>query len=118
MPDYVDRAREALAEMFRQVGDRWVRGPDGELRRGMLIRILVLPGDLAGVEDSLRWIASTLSPELPVSLLAQYRPFLRRPVAGFPELVRPLEPPEWRTAVEAMERWMHGDRQMAQARFI
>lgn len=118
VPDYVDRAREALAEMFRQVGDRWVRGPDGELRRGMLIRILVLPGDLAGVEDSLRWIASTLSPELPVSLLAQYRPFLRRPVAGFPELVRPLEPPEWRTAVEAMERWMHGDRQMAQARFI
>ena len=118
VPDYVDRSREALTEMFRQVGDRWTLGPDGELERGMLIRILVLPGDLAGVESSLRWIADTLSPELPVSLLAQYRPLLRRPVARFPELQRRLHRDEWRTAVDALDRWMRADRQMAQVRFI
>jgi len=118
VPDYVERAREALAEMFRQVGDRWELGPDGELRRGMLVRILVLPGDLAGVERSLRWIADRLSPELPVSLLAQYRPLLRRPVSRFPELCRRLERDEWRAAVDALDRWLRGERQMAQARFI
>ncbi len=118
VPDYVDRAREALSEMFRQVGDGWELGPDGELRRGMLVRILVLPGDLAGVERSLRWIADVLSPELPVSLLAQYRPVLRRPVARFPALRRRLERDEWRAAVDALDRWMRGDRQMAQVRVI
>ena len=118
VPDYVDRAREALTEMYRQVGDSWELGPDGELRRGMLIRILVLPGDLAGVERSLRWIAESLSPGLPVSLLAQYRPMLRRPVARFPELGRRLDRGEWRSAVDALDRWMRGGRQMAQVRLI
>jgi putative pyruvate formate lyase activating enzyme len=118
VPDYVDRARASLTEMFRQVGDRWELGPDGELERGMLVRILVLPGTLAGVESSLRWIADTLSPELPVSLLAQYRPLLRRPVDRFPELRRRLERDEWRSAVDALDRWMGGNRQMVQVRFI
>ncbi len=54
--DYPQRARDALAEMYRQVNESWEIGPEGELRRGLLVRMLVLPGNLAGIEDNLRWL--------------------------------------------------------------
>ncbi|MEN8164486.1 MAG: radical SAM protein, partial [Acidobacteriota bacterium] len=74
VPEYPTRARAALEEMFRQVGADWHLDSDGALERGLLVRILVLPNDLANVADSLRWIADTLSPDVRISLLAQYRP--------------------------------------------
>jgi putative pyruvate formate lyase activating enzyme len=114
--DYPQRARAALAEMYRQVGDAWELGPEGELRRGLLVRLLVLPGGLAGVEASLAWIAGELSPKVAVSLLAQYRPAHRVPRA--PELAdldRPISRDEWRQAVEALERHMEGDHHHVQA---
>ena len=114
--DYPQRARAALAEMYRQVGDSWKLGPEGELRRGLLVRMLVLPGGLAGVEASLAWIAGELSPKVAVSLLAQYRPAHRVPRS--PELAdldRPVSRDEWRQAVKAIERHMEGDHHHVQA---
>ncbi len=60
--DYPARARAALLEMHRQLGDDWLLAPDGALERGLLIRLLVLPDGLAGIEDSLAWVARELSP--------------------------------------------------------
>jgi len=114
VPDYPHRARAALAEMYRQVGDGWRLGPSGELLRGMLVRILVLPEDRAGVGDSLDWIARELSPEVAVSLLAQYRPEHRVRLGGFPEIARPLAAAEWRSAVGALRRTLAGDRHQVQ----
>jgi putative pyruvate formate lyase activating enzyme len=114
--DYPQRARAALAEMHRQMGDAWELGPEGELRRGLLVRMLVLPGGLAGIEESLAWIAGELSPKVAVSLLAQYRPAHRVPCT--PELAdldRAISRDEWRQAVEALERHMEGDRHHVQA---
>lgn len=72
-PDYPERAKEALKEMYRQVGDLQV-GPDGVARRGLLVRHLVLPNDLAGSEECLRFLAEELSVKVGLSLLSQYRP--------------------------------------------
>ncbi|HHQ48912.1 MAG TPA: radical SAM protein [Acidobacteria bacterium] len=109
--DYPARARAAIAEMFRQVGDRWETAPDGTLRRGLLIRILVLPNDLAGVEDSLRWIASELSPRVAVSLMAQYYPTHLAALPGrYPLLSRPISAGEWDRALAALERFLDGER--------
>ena len=112
--DYPQRAREALTEIFRQVGDDWVLGPDGELRRGLLVRILVLPEGLAGVEESLRWLAGSLSPRIAVSLLAQYRPAHRVSASSFPALARSLSDREWQSAAAALRRPMSGDRHQVQ----
>jgi putative pyruvate formate lyase activating enzyme len=69
---YVEVNRRAIAEMFRQVGtlalDR-----QGIARRGILVRHLVLPEDLAGSRESLAFLAS-LSPRMVVSIMAQYSP--------------------------------------------
>src|SRR3982751_2792116 len=53
--DYATHARNAIKEMHRQMGDELVFGEDGLLKRGLLIRLLVLPNDIAETENSLRW---------------------------------------------------------------
>jgi hypothetical protein len=58
--------------MYKQTGDELVFGADGLLKRGLVIRLLVLPNDIAGVRESLEWIKDTLSPLVAVSLMAQY----------------------------------------------
>src|ERR1700730_2163300 len=50
---YSSVSRAALAEMYRQMGDELIYGESGLLRRGLVIRLLVLPNDLGGVRESL-----------------------------------------------------------------
>ena len=70
--DYATHAHNAIKEMFRQTGDKLIYGADGLLKRGLVIRLLVLPNDLAGIEENLRWIRDELSPKVAISLMAQY----------------------------------------------
>jgi putative pyruvate formate lyase activating enzyme len=113
--DYPQRAHEALAEMYRQVGDAWVLGPEGELRRGLLVRMLVLPEGLAGIEENLAWIGRNLAPTVTISLLAQYRPAHRVPrTPDLADLDRGVNRTEWQRAVAALEENMTGDRHHVQ----
>src|SRR5918993_2467149 len=64
VPGYAEHARRALAEMFRQTGDSLVFDGAGLLRRGLVVRLLVLPNDVAGVGEALRWIREHLSPRV------------------------------------------------------
>ncbi len=109
VPEYTERARVAIEEMFRQVGAAWHLDADQTLSRGLLIRLLVLPHDVAGIADSLRWIAEKLSPEVRISLLAQYRPHhLAARADRYPLLARRISAGEWEMAVEALELTMAG----------
>jgi len=100
---YVFHARAALEEMFRQTGDRLIYGEDGLLKRGLVIRLLVLPNDLAGIEDSLRWIRDRLSPRVAVSLMAQYFPTNKVGLDRYPLLSRKIRWSEWINAIDQME---------------
>ena len=79
--DYPDVARAAILEMHRQVGPLVV-GPDGLARRGVLIRHLVMPGQLDETRAILGWIADTLGPDAYVNLMGQYRPEYKVPGAS------------------------------------
>jgi putative pyruvate formate lyase activating enzyme len=99
--DYPERAREALAEMHRQVGVLQM-GPDGLARRGMLVRHLVLPGLGAESAAIFRWLAEALSPDTYLNVMAQYRP--DHLVPGTPRLRdinRRPSPEEWEAAYQA-----------------
>jgi len=96
-PDYVVRARAAIVEMHRQVGELKV-GSDGLARQGVLIRHLVLPNNLAGSFETLRWIRQTLGCDVTVNIMAQYHPSYR--AAAFNELQRPLSFEEYRKVVD------------------
>ncbi|MCX6000059.1 MAG: radical SAM protein [Chloroflexi bacterium] len=72
-PDYVPRAREAIREMHRQVGDLVV-DEEGLAQKGLIVRHLILPNGLAGSEESLRWLAREIGPRVTVSIMSQYSP--------------------------------------------
>ena len=77
-PNYVACARQAIREMYRQVGDLVV-DESGVAQQGLIVRHLVLPNGLAGSEESLTWLAQELSPTVAVSIMAQYLPLHRAP---------------------------------------
>jgi putative pyruvate formate lyase activating enzyme len=84
-PHYWETNTRAVREMYRQVGNLRIDG-DGIARRGLLVRHLILPGGLSGTRKVLEFIARELSPQIHVSLMAQYHPAHR--YARFPELSR------------------------------
>ncbi len=73
-PDYPERARVALREMHRQVGDLVVEGRRGIARRGLLVRHLVMPGGISGTRQVAEFIAREISPYTYVNVMDQYRP--------------------------------------------
>lgn len=70
--DYPDRAREAIREMHRQVGDLRFT-PDGLACRGLLVRHLVMPGLLDETREVFRFLAD-LSRDTFVNIMGQYHP--------------------------------------------
>ncbi len=83
--DYAEVCRRAVKEMHRQVGDL-VIGPDGIARRGLLVRHLVLPGDMAGTERVMQFLATEISRNTYLNIMDQYRPCYR--AGDYPELSR------------------------------
>jgi putative pyruvate formate lyase activating enzyme len=71
--DYPERAREAIAEMHRQVGELRF-APSGLACRGVLVRHLVMPGQLEESAAIFRWLAEEISPDTYVNIMGQYRP--------------------------------------------
>jgi putative pyruvate formate lyase activating enzyme len=76
-PGYTGFARAAVEEMYRQVGGELELDERGLARRGLIIRLLILPNDLAGLRDTLEWVRETLSPRVALSVMSQYYPTTR-----------------------------------------
>ncbi len=72
-PDYPDVARKAITEMHRQVGPLRTNRA-GIARKGLLIRHLVLPENLAGTREISEFIVNHISPDTYVNIMPQYRP--------------------------------------------
>ncbi|MEI6514966.1 MAG: radical SAM protein [bacterium] len=99
--DYVDAARQALLEMWRQTGPLEING-DGVARRGTICRLLVLPGRADEAVANLEWLAGAVGTEIPVSIMAQYTPAYRA-LQTAPWNRRPTAE-EYGRVVEAVER--------------
>ena len=101
--EYARHSRAALKEMFRQTGDELVYDDSGLLKRGLVIRLLVLPNDIAGIHDSLRWIRDELSPKVAVSLMAQYFPTNKVTLERYTLISRKIRYGEWMEAIDHLE---------------
>ena len=105
--DYPAVAAAAIREMFRQTGP-CVLDEDGMLRRGVLIRHLVLPGQRENTRAVIRWVDETFAPgEVLFSLMAQYTPCGE--LEEYSELRRTLTAEEWDDALAALEASGIGD---------
>ena len=109
-PDYPERAKEAIREMVRQVkgaeyemnGNVWRNAteyPDGAMmRRGVIVRHLLLPGRTEEAKQVLRYLYETYGDTVAVSILNQYTPLPH--AAGFPELCRRVTEAEYEEVTE------------------
>ena len=97
--DYGDVARETVKEMFRQVGELVVDGR-GLACRGLILRHLVMPGQLDETEAVLRFVAEELGRGCYVNLMAQFYPSGRVGRDGeYPELNRHVHREEYERAL-------------------
>lgn len=99
--DYPQAATAAIREMVRQVGAYELDG-EGLLRKGVVIRHLLLPGQLAGAKEVMDWAAREFGPGTVLfSLMSQYTPWGR--AKEFPEIDRRLRAGEIRAAQQYMD---------------
>ena len=98
--DYANRAREAVKKMHRQVGDL-IMDERGIALKGLLIRHLILPEDLAGTKDSMKFIAQEISKNTYVNLMDQYRPCYK--ANDHPPLDRSITGEEFSRAVKVAQ---------------
>ncbi len=101
-PDYWDHVRPAMREMYRQVGELKM-DDEGIGVRGMLIRHLVLPGELTSSERVFEFVALELSKDVPVNLMSQYFP--AHLAVDDPLLGRRITKDEFAKAEAALHRW-------------
>lgn len=98
--DYAERARDAIKEMYRQVGNL-VADECGMAQRGLIVRHLILPNGLAGSRESLDWLVNEVSPEVAVSIMAQYYPAHR--ALKIPELARKVTAQEYEEVIALLD---------------
>jgi putative pyruvate formate lyase activating enzyme len=72
-PDYPEAARRAIRAMHAQVGDLVV-DENGLALRGVILRHLVMPGEIAGTREIMEWVARELGPDTYVNVMPQYYP--------------------------------------------
>lgn len=103
--NYPEVNRAAVREMHRQVGDLQI-DENGLARRGLLVRHLILPSNLAGTAEVLQFLAEEISPNTYLNLMDQYRPAYK--ATQYPELNRPITKQEYQQALHlAHERGLH-----------
>lgn len=102
VPNYFTVAKKAVKEMHRQVGD--LKTDDSGIAvKGLLARHLVLPGDLAGTEKVMEFLATEISTETFVNIMDQYRPLYM--ARQYPELSRSINRAEFQRAVKIAQRY-------------
>jgi len=72
-PDYFERCKEAVREMFAQVGN--IQIENGIAKRGLLVRHLVLPENLAGSKEIFAFLKNEISPDVAINIMSQFRPY-------------------------------------------
>lgn len=93
---YPEITQQAVLEMHRQVGVARTP-PDGIMRRGLMIRHLVMPNHVEESIKVMEWIAANLPKDTYVNIMAQYHPCYK--AFDFPEIARRVTPEEYRKVV-------------------
>lgn len=103
--DYPKVNQAAVREMHRQVGDLQI-DDRGLATRGLLVRHLVLPNNLAGTQKVVHFLAEEISPDTYFNLMDQYRPAYK--ASQYPQLNRRVTPSEFQQALQmALEAGLH-----------
>lgn len=99
--DYFDVASSATLEMQRQVGEN-IFDDDGIMQRGLIVRHLVMPGNISQAMRVLDWIKANLPENTVVSIMSQYTPYGN--LCDYPTINRRLSEREYDMVLDYVER--------------
>ena len=99
--DYVRYNRQSLKEMYSQVGGLKLDS-NGTARKGLLVRLLVMPDNIGGIRETLDFIKNELSTDVYLSIMAQYHPVYK--ARNYPELYRRITAGEYLEIVKYAEK--------------
>ena len=100
--DYFEKASAAIAEMYRQTGTTVIDSGTGLMRRGIIVRHLLLPGETRDSKKILRYLYETYRNDIYVSIMNQYTPLEH--VAQIPALNRRVTDAEYSRVLVFAER--------------
>ena len=100
--DYFDVASNAIAEMFRQVGKPVFDPITGLMKKGIIVRHLLLPGQSRDSKRILRYLRNTYRNDIYVSIMNQYTPLPH--IADYPELNRRITDEEYAKIISFAEQ--------------
>ena len=96
--DYFEQATAAIAEMVRQVGEPVFEGEEMLLQRGVIVRHLVLPGQVEDSKAVIRYLYETYGDRIYISIMNQYTPLAE--MEDYPEINRKLTEEEYDEVVD------------------
>jgi len=99
--DYFEVASAAALEMFRQTGEA-VFDDEGIMQKGIIIRHLVLPGNISQAMKTLDWVSANLPESTVVSIMSQYTPC--GDLSEYPTINRRLSEREYDTVLEYADK--------------
>ena len=100
-PDYVEHDRACISEMQRQVGNLTL-DEKGKAIKGLIIRLLILPNDISGTSNSLRFIKEKICKDTYLSIMSQYYPTYK--AHDFKEISRGVTEEEYKIKVDEAQR--------------
>lgn len=95
--DYVQKAKAAIAEMVRQQPE-CIFDENGVIQKGVIVRHLVLPGQTKAAKEAVKYLYTTYSDSIFISIMSQYTPCTD--LEKYPEINRKLTPEEYDEVVD------------------
>ncbi|MFN3301956.1 MAG: radical SAM protein, partial [Patescibacteria group bacterium] len=100
-PNYFEITKLAIKEMYRQVGDLIIE--NGIAKRGLLVRHLVLPNNLAGTEKIMKFLSEEISKDTFINIMDQYRPEYK--AFQYKEISRNITLNEYQEAIDLAKKY-------------
>jgi len=100
--DYPEYATRAIIEMHRQVGEL-ITDRNGIALRGLIIRHLIMPNNVAGTERFIKWVAENLPKSTYVNIMGQYRPEFK--AFDYPEIARRITEDKYIQAIHWAKKY-------------
>ena len=103
-PNYFEIASKNILEMTKQVGKATFK--DGIMQKGVMIRHLILPGQILQTKRILSWIKDNLPKDIFISIMAQYFPTYN--AKNLPEINRKITKQEYNFVISMIKDFENG----------
>ena len=97
--DYFEKAKEAIAEMFRQVGTP-LFDEDGMIKKGVIVRHMILPNHTKNSKKVIEYLYGTYKDDIYISIMNQNTPVKTEIMEKYPKLQRSITKREYEKVID------------------